>query len=692
MREGPIRGCHGMVQNFYAGLVARAQARLLDLVELLNGAESLRASGFKQMGADLYQVWVEHNPDHPGCYAICFNLGIALSDVNDLNGAIAAYRKSLELNKDFLSVHVNLGGVLERNGHPDQAVAEWNLLVNTLEQVNDTNRNFKANALKQISRVYEAASQYNTAEGVLKTSIDLDPTQRDVIQHWVSCRQLQCKWPAIEPVHTLAPKDVKKVMSPLSLSIYADDPLLQMAAAYYYSKDDVGMPAPYFTAGNWVPPVEPTRRPLRIGYLSSDLRGHAVGYLTAEIYELHDRRKVEVFVYYCGVRFEDEVKDRIRKTADHWQDINDLNDHQAAAQIINDKIDILIDLNGHTKDARTKMLALKPAPIIVNWLGYPGTMGSAYHQYIIADDFIIPKGAEHYYTEKVVRLPCYQPNDRRRTVSPLPVSRAEAGLPDDAVVFCCFNGPQKITRENFGRWMDILQNVPKGVLWLLGGKDEARAALRRELDARGIAQDRLVYAETKLNAEHVARYRLADLFLDTSPYGAHTTASDALWMGVPILTMVGRGFASRVCGSLAKSAGLSDLVTTSPAEYVSKAIQLGNSPALLAEYKRRLAEALPTCALFDTASAVWHLEQLYEEMWRDFCGGFIHRPDMTNLDVYLEIGILGDHEEVEYLTKADYEQFYRRGLAYRHSFAPLKPDLRLWDGTYESVIVEPKSP
>ncbi len=667
-----------MSADFFSNVISKSVSQELGIMELLSAAETLKATMGDEKVAQLYKVWLEHNPDNPVCYAIYFNYGITLTALNDNEGGIAAYTKSLELNPSFFSAQINMGSLYERQGRLDKAAGEWLAVANKLSAVTGTNISHKANALKQIGRVFETSQQNGSAEDALRSYMDIVPTTRDVIQHWVSNRQIQCKWPLLEQVHSLSVRDIKAVMSPLSISIYSDDPFLELANAYLYSRDDVGTPWPHFTAGNWLPPEEKGKSRLRVGYVSSDLRGHAVGYLTSEIYELHDRSRVEVFVYFCGPRIPDAVFHRIQQTSDHWLDVNDLNDRQLAKKIIDDGIDILIDLNGHTKDSRTRTMALKPAPIIINWLGYPGTMGSSYHQYIIADDFIVPPKFEHYYTEKVLRLPCYQPNDRRREVSPTRPTRAELGLPDDAVVFSCFNGMQKISPQNFERWLSILNQVPKGVLWVLGGAGETQDRLLQIAESHGVNRERIVFAPRMMTSDHLARYPVADLFLDTTPYGAHTTASDALWMGIPVLTLVGRGFASRVCGSLATSAGLDDLVCTTAEQYVSLAIELGNNPDKLANYKKKLADALPTCTLFDTPKLVRSLEDLFFQIWQDYENGFVHEPDVTNLEIYHQIGASLDHDGTEFLLFDGYEDLYRQALVYWDAFTRLPYDMRLW--------------
>jgi predicted O-linked N-acetylglucosamine transferase (SPINDLY family) len=250
----------------------------------------------------------------------------------------------------------------------------------------------------------------------------------------------------------------------LSLANLIDDPIFQLARAYKYNKDLVGLPKT--PPRRWRFADTAPRSKLRIGYISSDLREHAVGFAMTDVFEQHDRQSFEIYAYYCGIARHDPTQARLKSSADKWTDINSLSDEQAAKKIADDGVDILVDLNGYTKDARAHLFPLRPAPITVNWFGFPGTMGTPYHHYIIADEHIIPKNYEIFYSEKVVRLPCYQPNDRKRLVASRP-SRQEENLPDDAVVYCCLNGTQKFIPEMLQSWMTILSAVPNSVLWLL---------------------------------------------------------------------------------------------------------------------------------------------------------------------------------------------------------------------------------
>jgi predicted O-linked N-acetylglucosamine transferase (SPINDLY family) len=344
-----------------------------------------------------------------------------------------------------------------------------------------------------------------------------------------------------------------------------------------------------------------------------------------------------------------------------------------------------VDLNGYTKDARTKVFARWPAPVIVNWFGYPSTMGTPYHHYLLADDFVVPPGDEIYYSEKIVRLPCYQPNDRKRTVAATRPTRAEAGLPDGAFLFCSFNGMQKLTAPVYQRWMTILGRVPGSVLWLLAGTADTNERLRRIAGEAGIAPERIVFAEKMPNPEHLARYPLADLFLDSFPYGAHTTASDAMWMGVPILTLYGRTFASRVCADLVRAAGIGEMACATAEDYVERAVAFGNNPASLAGIKAKLIAGRDTCLLFDTPKLVRHLEDAYRQMWSDLIRGAVPAPDLRNLDIYHEIGLSLDVENIEALDNAAYLALYRDKLADWHAAYPIASDGRLWRGPSSAV-------
>lgn len=654
-----------------------SDAQHLSVIDLFGAVERRKASGDIPSGLKLYKDWIAAHRGHALLHAVYFNYGVLLAEAGELETAKTALSEAIRINPKFLPPYINLGTLLERMGDIIAAIAQWTHVADFLGEVTGLQLTYKTSALKNLGRVFEAAHLDGKAEEALRLSLDVNPLQRDVLQQWVSLRQRQWKWPVITPWEGMTAAAMKQGMSPLSAACYADDPIFHLANAHYYAKEDVGRPDRFHDAAEFADRKADPSRPLRIGYVSSDLREHAVGFLTAELFGLHDRQKVEVFVYYCGIAAEDSTKERIRASVDHWHNITPLDDDQAADLIVGDKIDILVDLNAYTKDARVKVFARRPAPIIVNWLGFPGTTGSPTHHYIVADDFIIRPEDEVFYTEKVLRLPCYQPNDRKRAVATAS-SRQEAGLPEGATVFCGFNGTQKITPFVFEGWIEILKRCPGSVLWLLTGGDEANERLTAFALQRGLAPERIVFADKQPNARHVARYALADLFLDTFPYGAHTTASDALWMGVPVLTRPGRSFASRVCGSLVRAAGLADFICETTQDYIERAVELGNDRPRLQARREMLLAGRQTSLLFDLPRLVSSLEQLYGQMWDDFRHDRLPRPDLANMELYREIGCGNDHEGHEFRAGPDYVERCRARLAELHRFSPIAADRRIW--------------
>jgi predicted O-linked N-acetylglucosamine transferase (SPINDLY family) len=663
------------VPELFTRAVQRAMARQLPLADLFNAASGLQATQQRPLAIELYKTWIAYNGENPLLYAVYFNYGVSLNEVQDRTGAINAFRESIRIKPDFPPPYINLGRVLEDIGQPGPAVGEWFKLAGKLTDVTGESVHHKLTALHQAARVLESHNSDAAAEDSLRQSLDIDPRQTEATQHWISLRQRQCKWPVLAESERVKRKDLLTGISTLSLSNLADDPMFQLAKAYHYAWNSIGMPKIVQR-----PQQAPRRDPLRIrvGYVSSDLRHHAVGFAMTDVLELHDRKNFEIFAYYCGINRPDATQERTKLAVDHWTDINGMNDDQAAEKIAADGIDILIDLNGYTKDARTKVFARRPAPIIVNWFGFPGTMGTPYHHYLIADERVLPPEHEIYYSEKIVRLPCYQPNDRKRVVAPNRPSRHDMGLPDDAFVFCCLNGMQKTTALTFQRWMEILRRTPGSVLWLLGSIAETNERLRQAAVASGIDPQRIVFAEKLGNPEHLARYPLADLFLDSFPYGAHTTASDAMWMGVPILTFAGRTFAARVCADLVHAAGIPEMICASPEEYVDRAVEFGSDRAKLVPIKQKLEGNRDTCLLFDTPRLVRHLEDAYRQMWADLIRGAIPTPDLRNLDVYHTIGLGLDFENIETMSDDAYLALYREKLAEWHSAYPISPDARLW--------------
>ncbi|USQ94781.1 O-linked N-acetylglucosamine transferase, SPINDLY family protein [Caulobacter sp. RL271] len=661
-------------------LLSKLTAEGCPLGDVITLAASLSGGGQVALADQAYKVWIRFNGEHPQLCVALFNRSILQAVLGDNAGAAASLEQAIALNGDFMPAYVNLGGLQERAGLHELAVATWEAGANRAVVINGVGVGYAFTCLKQIARLLGDMHQPARAELALQRAADIDPNAMDVIGQLVANRLTQCKWPAVLPTERVLRERMLEGVNPLSIAAYTDDPLLQLAAANRFIEREAKTTPEQIRADRRDAPIDLTGRRPRIGYISSDLRDHAVGYLMAELFEVHDKSKVEVFAYYCGPESSDGLNTRIRAAVEHFTDIRPMTDDEAVQRIVDDGIDILVDVNGHTRDARTAVFARRPAPILVNWLGYPGSMGSDYHHYIIGDPWVTPPEMELYYSEAVRRIPCYQPNDSRRKVEETSPTRTEVGLPEDAFVFCCFNGPQKITPHVFDRWMEILKRTPGSVLWLLDSVPETNARLREAAEARGVDRTRLVFAQKLQNSHHLARYRLADLFLDTTPYGAHTTASDALWMAVPVLTWSGRCFASRVCGSLVRSAGLPELVVDSAQAYVDKAVEIGADREKARALRATLEANRDTCVLFDMDLLAGKLEELYGEMIAEHQAGRRPRPNLANLPAYMEIGLSLDRDEREMQAEPDLHELYRQQLARRDSVKAIPADGRLWEG------------
>jgi predicted O-linked N-acetylglucosamine transferase (SPINDLY family) len=375
----------------------------------------------------------------------------------------------------------------------------------------------------------------------------------------------------------------------------------------------------------------PRRDKIRVGYFSSDFRDHALSHLMAEMFERHDRSRFEVTAFSFAPPSQTEIQQRLRAAFDRFVDVWDLLDKDVTALARNAEIDIAVDLNGFTTGSRTDIFAMRAAPIQVSYMGYAGTMGADYIDYLIADETVIPVPHQRHYTEKIGYMPdTYFVRDTRQHPPSSVSSRSEAGLPEQGFVFCCFNNNQKIRPDIFDEWMRILKRVPNSVLWLLEDNEIAADNLRKESESRGVDSKRLVFAKRTAVPAHLARHRLADLFLDTLPFNGHTTASDALWMGLPVLTRIGETFAGRVAASLLFAAGLPELITQTPEAYETLAVEIATNPAKLGAIKRKLADNRLATAVFDVSLFTRHMEAAYVAMVSRYQAGLppdhIHLP------------------------------------------------------------------
>lgn len=475
----------------------------------------------------------------------------------------------------------------------------------------------RGHLLSALKRHAEAVESYRSARA-------LDPALPDLIGALLDQQMRCCDWRDFEALQAEVREGVRRgepVTIPFTFLAHNDDPADQMACVRIHLKERFPeIPPPAWTGETWV------NDRIRVAYVSSDLRVHAVAQLLVGLLEAHDRTRFEVHAYALAPRTEDEMRRRVRAACDHFTDVADWTDEAIAAHIREARIDIAVDLNGFTTFCRPGVFVRRCAPVQINYLGYPGTMSSLAADYILADPVVIPDFELVSYDEKIIRLPfAYQPNDDRREIAAVTPSRAGAGLLETGFVFCSFNASYKITPEVFNVWMDLLRAVEGSVLWLLGGDAVITQNLRREALARGVEPDRLVFAPKAPLPEHLARHRLADLFLDTLPYNAHTTASDALWAGLPLVTCAGRSFAARVAASLLGAVGLGDLVTGSLDAYRDLALELARDPARLADLKARLAANLPSAPLFDTDRTRRQVEWAYEAAWRRRLAGLSPR-------------------------------------------------------------------
>jgi len=609
-RPAAIHDAKDAVDAVRKGDRTPATIAVLSITDLIGIADELSRSDSSSEVADLYRTWIAH-ANSPLAFIARFNLGRILSDAGDLGGAEQVYREALVQNPQFPQARLNLGSVLERSGRPDAAIAEWEQALGVITGAETPDTALLKHVLNSLGRLLEQQHRYAEAETMLTRSLAVQPDQEEVLHHWVHLRQKQCAWPVYSPLPGVSVESMVRSTSALAMLSASNDPAQQLDTALRYARAKI--------PGN-LPPLAPAQgyeHPrLRVGYLSSNLNLHAVTILTAELYELHDRSRVEVFAFCWSPEDGSPMRARIRAAMDHLIRIDQMTDEQAAQTIRAAEIDILIDLQGLTSGCRPTILAHRPAPVQIAWLGFPGTTGLPGVDYILADRYLIPEKEVQYYSEKPLYMPdCFQVNDRKRTVAELP-RRATYGLADDVFVFCAFNHNHKFTPELFGTWMRILTRTPNSVLWLLADNEVARLNLISAAERQGVDSQRLVFAPRVQPTEYLARFQLADLFLDTLPFNGGTTASDALWMGLPLLTCSGRTFASRMAGSLLNAIGLPELVTTNFGEYEQLAVELASDPLRLRGLRQRLQENRATHPLFDTPRFVRAMEDVFVSVAR----------------------------------------------------------------------------
>jgi protein O-GlcNAc transferase len=589
-----------------------------------------------------YDAALALNPDHAECLS---NAASVLLQLKRPEEAKLRSERALVLRPGFPEALSNLGGALHALRHYEAALAAceqalhidpdfalgWSNLANVLQTYDrwDEVIEFSERAIQLQPQLYEAYEQLATALLHQKRPADatstylrlaeIAPDKNGLPGSIRSTRNTACDWSdhareraALEQAVAAAAGAGGFVVQPFTFLSVSDSPALHLACARSFIADAI--PSAWRTPVAEFPPRTAGR--LRIAYLSADFHQHATAMLMAGLFEQHDRERFEIIAVSFGPDARDSMRLRLEQAFDQFINARSLDDVEVVRRLRELRIDIAVDLKGHTGDSRLGLFARRAAPLQVSYLGYPGSTALPQMDYVLADATVLPPEHESFYTEKVIWLPdCYQVNDDRREIAAATPTRTELGLPESGFVFCCFNNNYKTTPDVFDIWMRLLQALPGSVLWLLQDNPDAARNLKREAQSRGIDPGRLIFAPRAGPAEHLARHRQADLFLDTVPYNAHTTAADALWAGLPVLTRLGNAFPGRVAASLVRAVGLPDLVTHSAEEYEARAVELARDPALLLAFRQRLAINRSTYPLFDTRRFARHLEAAYVQIW-----------------------------------------------------------------------------
>ena len=551
-----------------------AAAAGLTSVDLFNNrGNALRELFRHEEALASYQRALTLDPAHPETLS---NQGNAFLDLNRLPEALACYDAALQAQPDCTVALDNRGLALSMADRPEEAAQSY-------------------------ARLLEIAPHYKA-----KLSNWLN-----VLCNLLNARCTSCDWQTYGEDRATILESVAQgsLLHPFPFLAVSESAALQLGCARRFAADKWGGTPP----SAWTGTLRRHER-LRVAYLSADLREHVVSFLMAGVFEQHDRDRFETIAISLRPAQDSATGRRVRAAFARFIEISGESDREVAELLRKLEVDVVVDLMGFTRGCRPGIFAHRAAPVQVNYLGYPGTMGAPFIDYILADEFVIPPQSRQHYAEQVVYLPeCFQANDDRRVIG-VPPTRAQAGLPGQGLVLCCFNNNYKLSPPLFAVWMRVLQATPGSVLWLLGDRDGTQENLRREARAHGVEAERLVFAGRMGYTEHLGRLGLADLFLDTVPYNAGATASDALRTGVPVLTCVGEAFAARMAGSLLKTVGLPELITCSLEEYEGKALELARQPQALQELRARLARNLTGSPLFDTARFTRHLETAYLTM------------------------------------------------------------------------------
>ncbi|OGM26291.1 hypothetical protein A3A76_00135 [Candidatus Woesebacteria bacterium RIFCSPLOWO2_01_FULL_39_23] len=551
------------------------------------------------------------------------NRGVIFQERGFYDNSLADYKNALRFNPCYPETFNNLGNLLVLIGKLDEAVKCYLASI----KLNPGSVESYCN----LGMAYKDLGKRNEAIAAYKKTIELDPENRLAYVFLINLLRYRCEWRTIKKLE----KKLKKVDS--NELIAGETPFINITRSENVRENfevariwgkNMGKPASLVNLKFSF--QKRKKKILHIGYLSNDFRNHAVAHLDVRLFELHNRSAFKVFGYSYGEDDNSYYRKYISKSCDKFLDVRRMDNAEAAKTIYNDKVDILVDLTGHTRGNRLEICAFKPAPLQVTWLGFPGTTGASFMDYIIADRVLIPKKHQKYYSEKVVYMQgCYQITDNTQVISDKIYTRADFGLPERGVIFAAFNQAYKIEPRMFDIWMEILKDVSGSVLWQLESDDETTGNLKKEARVRGVDPERVIIAPRLNKSEHLARHKLADIGLDTYIVNGHTTSSDCLWAGLPYITLMGSHFASRVAASILTAAGLPELITHGFQEYKNLVVHLANHPEELLQLRLKLKSNRLTYPLFDTELFVKNLEKVYEIMWERYLGGL--KPGIISL-------------------------------------------------------------
>jgi len=620
-------------------------------IKMLNEALSLHQSGSLDLAERLYRDLLRVSPDDT---AVLSNLATLALQKGNLDSGIKIIEKSLKINPDQFTALNNYGVMLQKTSRFTESVEIFNRAINLKPDYAEAHAN-KANSLSELKQFDEAEASYDRAihykPDYLKAYLNRGKSLKQsgqLTKALASFQEAQRLNPEIDflsgeifetKMHLCIWDDFdnnlddlerkinakKNTINPFPLLGLLDEPSLQKKNAEIYSSLN-------YPKNNSLPDIDDYQdhSKIRIGYFSADFHNHATMHLMAELFENHDKDSFELFAFSFGPNIIDIWRNRIIECFDEFLDVRLMSDHDIVLLSREKQIDIAIDLKGFTKDCRPNIFSLRCAPLQVSFLGFPGTMGSKFMDYLIADHVLIPKKNKRHYSEKIVFMPnSYQANISKRDVSNNSISRKDQELPETGFIFCCFNNSYKITPIIFKAWMKILSEVDDSVLWLFEKNSTTTKNLKKAAKNLGVNSGRLVFAKHMSVEDHLERIKLADLFLDTLPYNAHTTSSDALRMGLPVLTLVGESFASRVAASLLHAVNLPELITFSEDQYIDYAIKIASSPSSLQKIKTKLSVNLSSSSLFDSKLFTKNLEDSFHQMYED------HKNGLDLHDIYI---------------------------------------------------------